>query len=247
MGIVKSIETNHYKHMTNRGWDKTYWCFDVHGTILKPNYEFGNIPKEFYPMAKEVLQMISKMGDVVMILYTCSHPHEIEQYVEYFKENGIDFSYVNENPEIGTNLDGYGCYDKKPYMNVLFEDKASFNAETEWEDVYYFLSDIESNINSRNEKLLKGFEDKHISEGGQMPKETGLTNLVSDAINRRDYKIYGGGGYDINADPIKKYDVVLWTSLSNDPYFMVVLDVSEGDSCDLYRCNDNGIIEIKLI
>jgi len=125
--------------MVNRGWDKTYWVFDIHGTILKPNYEYGNIPKEFYPSAKETLQMISKMEDVVMILYTCSHPHEIEQYIEYFKDNDIKFDYINENPEIATNLEGYGNYDKKPYMNVLFEDKAGFDGDTDWIKVYEFL------------------------------------------------------------------------------------------------------------
>jgi hypothetical protein len=140
MSIVRSIKINHYEHMINRNWDKTYWVFDIHGTILKPNYEYGNIPKEFYPLAKETLQMISEMKDVVMILYTCSHPHEIEQYIEYFKENDIHFDYINENPEITTNLEGYGNYDKKPYMNVLFEDKAGFNGDTDWEDVFYFLN-----------------------------------------------------------------------------------------------------------
>jgi hypothetical protein len=140
MSIVRSIEINHYEHMFNRNWDKTYWVFDIHGTILKPNYEYGNIPKEFYPFAKETLQMISEMEDVVMILYTCSHPHEIEQYIEYFKENNIHFDYINENPEIATNLEGYGNYDKKPYMNVLFEDKAGFNGDTDWILVNEYLT-----------------------------------------------------------------------------------------------------------
>ncbi len=142
MSIVKSIRINHYEHMIKRNWDHTYWAVDIHGTILKPNYEYGNIPKEFYPYAKEALQYISKMEDVVMILYTCSHPHEIEQYIEYFKENDIHFKYINENPEVKTNLDGYGCYDKKPYMNVLFEDKAGFDGETDWALV---LSEISKN------------------------------------------------------------------------------------------------------
>lgn len=139
MSIVRSILINHYEHMVKRNWDKTYWAFDIHGTILKPNYEYGNIPKEFYPFAKETLQLVSKMEDVVMILYTCSHPHEIEQYIEYFEENDIHFDYINENPEIPTNLEGYGNYDKKPYMNVLFEDKAGFDGDNDWYSVLQLL------------------------------------------------------------------------------------------------------------
>jgi len=132
MSIINSIQKNHFEYMVERGWEKTYHFFDIHGTILKPNYEFGNIPKEFYPYAKEALQLISERADIVMCLYTCSHPHEIVQYLDYFKENGINFKYVNENPEVETNVNGYGCYDTKPYMNVLYEDKASFDPETEW-------------------------------------------------------------------------------------------------------------------
>jgi hypothetical protein len=137
--VTRAIK-NYFNDKEKRGWDKGYFMFDIHGTILKPNYEYGNIPKEFYAFAKETLQMISKMEDVVMILYTCSHPHEIEQYIEYFKENDIHFDYINENPEIATNLEGYGNYDKKPYMNVLFEDKAGFDGDNDWEEVLNFLT-----------------------------------------------------------------------------------------------------------
>jgi hypothetical protein len=139
MSILKSIEVNHFGNKIKRGWDKTYWFLDIHGTILKPNYEYGNIPTEFYPYAKETLQYLTTLEDVVMVLYTCSHPHEIEQYIEFFKQNNIEFKYINENPEVKTQVDGYGCYDKKPYINVLFEDKCGFDPETEWEGVIPFM------------------------------------------------------------------------------------------------------------
>ena len=134
MSVRKAI-INFFNNRENRGWDKGYFFFDIHGTILKPNYEYGNTPSEFYPFAKETLQFLSKLDDIVMVLYTCSHPHEIERYQELFKANNIRFSYINENPEVPTDVNGYGCYDKKPYVNVLFEDKAGFDAETEWEGV----------------------------------------------------------------------------------------------------------------
>ena len=140
MGIIKSILKNHYDLKITRNWDKTYWGFDVHGTILKPNYTYGKTPDEFYPLAIETLQIISKMPDVVMFLYTCSHPHEIDEYIKLFIKNDIHFNYINENPEIVTDLTGYGCYDKKPYMNVLFEDKAGFDPENDWGLVYSLIN-----------------------------------------------------------------------------------------------------------
>ena len=139
MSILNAILKNHFEYKEKRGWDKTYWFFDIHGTILKPNYTYGNTPKDFYPYAKETLQFLSKLPDVCMILYTCSHPHEIEEYVKLFEENGIKFEYVNDNPEVVTDVNGYGCYDKKPYVNVLFEDKAGFDPETEWKLVLFLM------------------------------------------------------------------------------------------------------------
>lgn len=138
--IVKAIEKQHFEAMDrHESWDFTYWAFDLHGTIIIPNYDSDNIPREFYPYAKEVLQMLSKREDVVMYVYTCSHPHEQKKYVDYFKEEGIDFKYVNENPEVKTEPEGYGYYEAKPYFNVLFEDKAGFDPETDWLPVKLFL------------------------------------------------------------------------------------------------------------
>ncbi len=139
MSVTRAIKINHFEYKVKRNWDRTFWGFDIHGTILKPNYQYGNTPDEFYPMAKETLQYLSKLPDVVMFLYTCSHPHEVEEYVKLFESNDIHFKYVNENPEIPTDPKGYGNYDKKPYMNVLFEDKAGFDPETEWSEVYELM------------------------------------------------------------------------------------------------------------
>ena len=139
MSIIRAIEINHFQYKVQRNWAYTYWMFDIHGTILRPNYKFGNTPKDFYPYAKETLQYLSKLSDVEMIIYTCSHPHEIEEYVKLFAESGITFKFINENPEVVTQPNGYGCYDKKPYMNILFEDKAGFDPETEWLEVLEFM------------------------------------------------------------------------------------------------------------
>lgn len=134
--IIRAIKKA-YDYAELKKFDTLYFFFDIHGTIIKPNYKYGDIPTEFYPNAKETLQYISKLQDIVMILYTCSHPEEIEKYLELFKNNNIHFKYVNENPEVRT--EGYGCYDKKPYMSVLFEDKSSFEPEVEWLEVLAFM------------------------------------------------------------------------------------------------------------
>jgi hypothetical protein len=134
--ITRAIK-NTFERAKLKNWDKTYWAFDIHETIMIPNWSEEKIPLTFYPLAKEVLQMISKRKDVVMLMFTCSHPEEIKVYLKFFTDNGIDFKYVNENPEV-LNIK-YGNYDKKPYFNVLFEDKAGFDAEKDWELVKALL------------------------------------------------------------------------------------------------------------
>jgi hypothetical protein len=139
MNIIKAIQKNHFDAKVKRGWDKTYWAIDIHGTIIKPNYEAGNIPKNFYPYSLECLRLLSDREDVCLILYTCSHPHEIEEYLELFRKERINFKFVNENPEVKTEENGYGCYNRKFYFNVLFEDKAGFDPEEDWEEIFEYL------------------------------------------------------------------------------------------------------------
>ncbi len=123
--IKKAFET-----ARSLGWEKTYWAFDVHETILIPNWDASNIPTEFYPGSKEALRLLTERDDIVMFLYTCSHKRDTDQYLELFQSEGIHFDYVNENPEIVNSDLGY--YDKKPYFNVLLDDKAGFDPITEW-------------------------------------------------------------------------------------------------------------------
>lgn len=127
--IISAIE-NCLRTAKAKGWAKTYWAFDIHGTILKPNYKTNEISTEFYPYAKEVFQKLNERKDIVKILYTCSYPHEIKQYLEYFAKYDIHFDYINQNPEIADG--GYGYYKDKFYFNVLMDDKAGFDGEVDW-------------------------------------------------------------------------------------------------------------------
>ncbi len=138
--ITKAIR-NCLNNARMKSWDKTYWAFDIHGTILHPTFKSGVVSTEFYPFAKEVMQLLSKREDIVRILYTCSFPLEIVEYIEYFKKHDIHFHYVNENPDVCTGA--YGHYENKFYFNVLFEDKAGFDPLTDWEDVFKLLKSID--------------------------------------------------------------------------------------------------------
>jgi len=126
-------------------WYNTYWVFDIHGTILKPTYNLNFNNEEFYPYAKSALQLISNRSDIIMILWTCSYPNEIEKYVKFFKELNINFNHINENPGISSNMGNFGYYERKFYFNVLFEEKSGFDPEIEWKEVYDLMLFYEQN------------------------------------------------------------------------------------------------------
>ena len=147
MSVANQIQRT-FKVSFEKEWYETYWAFDVHGTILKPTYNLNEDEMEFYPFAKEALQEIAKRSDIIMILWTCSYPHEIQKYVEFFGKNGIHFHHVNENPGISSNMGNFGFYEQKFYFNVLFEDKAGFDPMREWKEVYDLM------VHYRKEKIL---------------------------------------------------------------------------------------------
>lgn len=131
-----------FNHAKQRNWYETYWFIDLHGVISKPDYRKDVKCIEYYPYVKETLQYLTKeRKDIVMILFTSSYPEEIEIYMKQFEEDGIFFKYINENPEINEAKGTFGCYDKKPYYNVLIDDKCGFDPITDWKPIYeYFLS-----------------------------------------------------------------------------------------------------------
>ena len=118
-------------------WDKTYWAFDIHGTLLLPTFKTGVVSTEFYPYAKETMQILSRQKNIIKILFTCSYPEEMVKYLDYFNKHEIYFNYVNKNPDICAGA--YGYYENKFYFNVLFEDKAGFDPLTDWEQVWLLV------------------------------------------------------------------------------------------------------------
>jgi len=128
-----------FKHAEKNQWYATYWAFDVHGVISRPDYRKVTKNIDYYPYAKETLQLLSERDDIVMFLFTSSYPEEIEKYMETFKEDNIHIKYVNENPEISTETGCFGYYYKKPYYNILFEDKCGFSPLNDWKPIYNYL------------------------------------------------------------------------------------------------------------
>lgn len=121
-------------------WFITYWCCDLHSTVIKPSYDLNDRSVEFYPYAKEVMQILTARNDIKLIMWTSSYPKEIDNYNRIFEENGIHFDTINENPNISSNNGNFGFYEQKFYFNVLIDDKGFFDAETDWKPLFNLLT-----------------------------------------------------------------------------------------------------------
>lgn len=133
VGNTFNIE-NSFRIMKERDYEYLIVFLDIHSTTLEPDY--GGMAKKYYPMAKETLQKISNDKRFKLVLYTCSYPNEIEEYIEFFKNDGIIFDGINEYYVENSRT---GCFDTKQYFNILFEDKGGYIGEYDWYIVKHII------------------------------------------------------------------------------------------------------------
>lgn len=158
MDIIKTIHHAHELAL-QRKWDSIYWAIDLHGTISKFNYNNDDLSINYYPYSKETLVYLSKCLNYTLILYTCSYKENSEKIIELFAKDGIRFMYCNENPEAENTT--YGDYTKKPYFNILLDDKAGFDPEFDWYPIYNYLVNPRSKImkDNQNSNFISNIND----------------------------------------------------------------------------------------
>lgn len=133
--IIKAVKRA-YQVMEERKWDTIYWAIDLHGVCLKSNYEQGGY-QWINEYVVDALQIISSFPETKIILWSSAHEAEYPAIIKFFKDVGIKVAYFNENPEVGNST--HGCFDKKFYFSILLDDKAGFDPDTDWEDLYNYL------------------------------------------------------------------------------------------------------------
>ena len=136
MNIEKSFDRA-FDKMHKHKWEKIYVLVDIHDTIFEACYR-NKEEHKWYPYAKETLDIMSHSQQISLILWSSSYKDVIEkEYITVFKENGINFDYININKETENN--DLSCFDEKTYFNVGIDDKFGFEAETDWKTLYDYL------------------------------------------------------------------------------------------------------------
>ena len=120
----------------NRNEPKFFWAIDLHRTIIYPTYD-NSAGFVFYPYARQTLEYISNLENHVLILYTSTHDNEVKRILHFLESNGINFKYVNENPECPSTA--LCNFERKFYFDVLIDDKAGFDPEKDWNELYMAL------------------------------------------------------------------------------------------------------------
>lgn len=135
MRLISYIEKV-FNGLNNGSFKCIYIMVDVHNTILKPTFDKKET-FEYFPYAKETLQLLSEKENIKLIMWTSSYDEKIQMYLKHFEENGIIFNFVNENKEYG-NV-SFACFDTKFYYDIGIDDKFGFDAEHDWKEIYTFL------------------------------------------------------------------------------------------------------------
>ena len=117
MSVIKSIERA-YSLLEERNWDTVYWCIDLHGTCIKSNYD--NCNYEFINEdVKKTLQLISKLKESVIVLWSSCYNDIKPDIFPFFNENNIRVCYFNENPDV--YKEHLSCYLNESHQICLLQ------------------------------------------------------------------------------------------------------------------------------
>jgi hypothetical protein len=134
MSIKQTLEREWAKKV-KRNFDTFYVAVDLHDTIIKSNYD--GIATDIFKEAIPCLSYLSSRSDIILILWTGTHPNEIDIYKDMLAPYGISFDFINENPlEKGDLLSNFN---QKFYFNLLLDDKAGFDPHIDYQDVLDFF------------------------------------------------------------------------------------------------------------
>jgi len=135
-----------YIKAVSRGYNKIYYLVDLHGVIMHSSYEPG--VHEFIGgidgIPVNTLKMISNCKESVIIIWSCLHERDKPGILEQFNKVGIKVSAINNNPFEQSN--SVSSFHEKPYFSVLFDDKAGFNPDEDWKNVYENFSSIRKEL-----------------------------------------------------------------------------------------------------
>ena len=131
-------------------WDKVFIMVDVHETILESDYVNDSENFTYYDKSIEALKRLSDNPFYELILWTSCDDDRAFQYLNEFEKFGIEFSYFNSNPEVQNTT--YARFESKFYFNIILDDKAGFDALSDWQEIIEYL-DFEEDFQKKQKVI----------------------------------------------------------------------------------------------
>lgn len=133
-----------YEQAKSRGWSSIYWAIDLHGTLVKSNYT-SNSYEWINGDAKETLKLILSLPESHVIFWSSMYSADQIVFLEWL-EDQLELSesilkYIKFNANNNVENTATGCFDEKFYMSILIDDKAGFDPELEWAEIYMYLNE----------------------------------------------------------------------------------------------------------
>ena len=140
MDIIGAFEAA-FNRAKEKNWDYIVVLVDIHDTIFKGTYSKEE-NYEYLGKAKETLQLMTRMPNIKMILWSSSYSYKLRDYIIHMSWDDIEFDAINENIE-GIENTELACFDKKLYFNVGIDNAFGFDAERDWNKIYNYLSQLQ--------------------------------------------------------------------------------------------------------
>lgn len=132
-----------FEKRVKRGYDTTYWCIDIHDTLVPSTYTYpNNYDLTIFPYMIKAMQLLSSMPDHKIILWSCTTEDKIQELLDALKKHNIYIDYFNENPECESN--SISCFARKFYFDIGIDDKFSFDPYIDWKLIYSHIRTIKA-------------------------------------------------------------------------------------------------------
>ena len=136
MDIIGAFETA-FNRAKQQNWDYIVVLVDIHDTIFKACWN-STEHYEYLGKAKETLQLMTKMPNIKLILWSSTYDDKLLKYIHRMGEDNIFWDAVNSNlPD--TQNTKLACFDKKLYFSVGIDNAFGFEPEKDWNNIYNYL------------------------------------------------------------------------------------------------------------
>ena len=139
MDIIGAFETA-FNRAKQQNWDYIVVLVDIHDTIFKACWN-STEHYEYLGKAKETLQLMAKMPNIKLILWSSTYDDKLLKYIHRMGEDNIFWDAANSNLS-NTQNTKLACFDKKLYFSVGIDNAFGFEPEKDWNNIYNYLIQI---------------------------------------------------------------------------------------------------------